>query len=101
MSGVNQGANLGSDVYTSGTVAAAREAALLGCRAMAISQYVGRGREVESADDGVHLLDPADLLNVPDGVDHAGVPAVRVPDVVGRRAPALLLQELQDVLLIS
>lgn len=47
LSGVNHGANLGSDVYTSGTVAAAREAALLGCRAMAISQYVGRGRELD------------------------------------------------------
>lgn len=47
LSGVNHGANLGSDVYTSGTVAAAREAALLGCRAMAVSQYIGRGREVD------------------------------------------------------
>ncbi len=47
LSGVNHGANLGVDVYTSGTVAAAREAALLGCRALAISQYIGREREVD------------------------------------------------------
>ena len=30
ISGINAGANLGSDVYNSGTVAAAREAAILG-----------------------------------------------------------------------
>ena len=47
LSGVNRGANLGADVYTSGTVAAAREAALLGCRSLAISQYVAKGRPVD------------------------------------------------------
>ena len=40
IAGINPGANLGSDVYQSGTVAAAREAAILGVRAMAISQYI-------------------------------------------------------------
>jgi 5'-nucleotidase len=43
IAGVNQGGNLGADVYTSGTVAAAREAALLGYRAIAVSQYVAKG----------------------------------------------------------
>jgi 5'-nucleotidase len=38
-SGINHGGNLGADVYTSGTVAAAREAALLGVPAIAISQF--------------------------------------------------------------
>lgn len=47
LSGVNRGANLGADIYTSGTVAAAREASLLGCRALAISQYVAKGRPVD------------------------------------------------------
>ena len=47
LAGVNHGANLGSDIYTSGTVAAAREAALLGCRAIAVSQYIGRNRELD------------------------------------------------------
>lgn len=47
LSGVNRGANLGADIYTSGTVAAAREAALLGCRSLAISQYVAKGRPVD------------------------------------------------------
>lgn len=41
LSGINAGGNLGSDVYMSGTVAAAREAALLGKPAVALSQYRG------------------------------------------------------------
>jgi 5'-nucleotidase len=47
ISGINPGANLGSDVYNSGTVAAAREAAILGCRAIAISQYIARNHEID------------------------------------------------------
>lgn len=39
LSGVNHGGNLGVDLWMSGTVAAAREAALLGYRSIAISQY--------------------------------------------------------------
>ncbi|MEM9825837.1 MAG: 5'/3'-nucleotidase SurE [Planctomycetota bacterium] len=38
-SGINQGANLGVDVLVSGTVAAAREAALQGVRSIALSHY--------------------------------------------------------------
>lgn len=49
ISGINEGGNLGSDVYVSGTVAAAREAALLGMRSIAISQYVARGRKLDWA----------------------------------------------------
>jgi 5'-nucleotidase len=44
ISGINRGGNLGADTYLSGTVAAAREAALLGRPAIAISHYVQRGR---------------------------------------------------------
>ena len=39
LSGMNNGANLGVDVYYSGTVAAAREAAFFGLPAIAFSQY--------------------------------------------------------------
>jgi 5'-nucleotidase len=42
VSGVNEGGNLGADIYLSGTVAAAREACLLGKPGIAISQYVRR-----------------------------------------------------------
>ncbi|MGD9765743.1 MAG: 5'/3'-nucleotidase SurE [Candidatus Binatia bacterium] len=47
LSGINHGGNLGADVYTSGTVAAAREAALLGRRAIAVSHYVAPQRTVD------------------------------------------------------
>ena len=45
--GLNPGANLGSDVYQSGTVAAAREAALLGVRSVAVSQYIAAGISID------------------------------------------------------
>lgn len=47
VSGINHGANLGVDTYVSGTAAAAREAAILGFPAIAISQYVARHRTVD------------------------------------------------------
>lgn len=40
LSGLNHGGNLGVDIHMSGTVAAAREAAILGRRALAISQVL-------------------------------------------------------------
>ena len=39
LSGVNHGGNLGMDLFLSGTVAAVREAVLLGYKAIAFSQY--------------------------------------------------------------
>jgi 5'-nucleotidase len=42
LSGVNHGGNMGIDTLYSGTVAAAREAAILGCRSIALSQYMRR-----------------------------------------------------------
>jgi 5'-nucleotidase len=44
LSGVNEGGNLGVDIHYSGTVAGAREATLLGYRAVALSQYLRRDR---------------------------------------------------------
>ena len=43
LSGINQGGNLGADVYYSGTVAAVREAVLHGWPGIALSQYHKRG----------------------------------------------------------
>lgn len=39
-SGINKGANLGSDIYVSGTVAAVREAGLFNCKGIAFSQHL-------------------------------------------------------------
>ena len=54
ISGINAGANLGSDVYNSGTVAAAREAAILGYPAIAISQYISKAQAVDWPITGHH-----------------------------------------------
>jgi len=42
LSGLNHGGNLGIDLLMSGTVAGAREAAALGCQAIAVSQVLSR-----------------------------------------------------------
>lgn len=46
LSGVNAGGNLGVDIYTSGTVAAVREATILGKRAIAFSHFIRRPLEI-------------------------------------------------------
>lgn len=46
-SGVNDGGNLGADIHMSGTVAAARESALLDVPAIAWSQYVRRPEPID------------------------------------------------------
>jgi len=43
IAGINHGGNLGHDIFLSGTVGAAREAALLGATAVAISHYLRPG----------------------------------------------------------
>ena len=45
LSGINNGGNLGTDINMSGTVAAAREAAMHGCHAIALSQHRKRFTE--------------------------------------------------------
>ena len=47
LAGVNAGANLGADVYMSGTVAAVREAVLHGRPGIAVSQYIKRNKPVD------------------------------------------------------
>ena len=47
ISGINAGGNLGADIHHSGTVAAAREAALHGLPAVAASQYHRRGTTID------------------------------------------------------
>ncbi|MBD2157860.1 5'/3'-nucleotidase SurE [Leptolyngbya sp. FACHB-16] len=47
ISGINEGANLGTDTYTSGTVAAVREAAFQRVPGIAISQYIHRRRPID------------------------------------------------------
>ncbi len=62
IAGINSGANLGSDVYNSGTVAAAREAAILGYRSIAISQYIAKDQQVDWAVTGHHARPVLEML---------------------------------------
>lgn len=94
ISGINRGGNLGADIHMSGTVAAAREAALLGVPAIAISQFIRRGIELDWA-ASVRLATPVleELLargcerktfwnvNLPHGTDLAAAKVLHcVPD---------------------
>ena len=45
IAGINRGSNLGIDVYASGTVAAARQAAILGIPSVAVSQLVYKDQD--------------------------------------------------------
>jgi 5'-nucleotidase len=59
ISGLNHGGNLGVDILYSGTVAAAREANLLGIPSMAVSQYMRRDIERDwtvNAERAVHVI---------------------------------------------
>ena len=62
ISGINPGANLGSDVYNSGTVAAAREAAILGYRSIAVSQYIAKDHQVNWDITGYHAVTVLKML---------------------------------------
>jgi len=46
VAGINPGANLGVDLFYSGTAAAAREAAMLGIPALAVSRYIRHPTEI-------------------------------------------------------
>ncbi len=94
VSGINRGANLGQDVYYSGTVSAAREAAMMGFRAMAISLVVDFKKPKPETE--LHFETAAKLsrklvqqfndVKLPYGtVLNLNVPDVREKDVKGLR----------------
>ncbi|MBV8075303.1 MAG: 5'/3'-nucleotidase SurE [Planctomycetaceae bacterium] len=47
LSGINAGANLGTDIHHSGTVAAVREAVIHGRPGIAVSHYIAPGRAID------------------------------------------------------
>jgi len=61
ISGINPGANLGTDVYPSGTVGAAREAAILGFKSIAVSQFIARDQPIDWHLTGHHV---SEILSV-------------------------------------
>ena len=67
LAGINHGANLGADIYYSGTVAAVREAALLGLPSIALSHYRNRVLSPEDWQRATHWVRQLlpDLLTKP------------------------------------
>lgn len=66
LAGINPGANLGVDVYYSGTVAAAREAAIMGLRSVAVSTYMRQDVELNWDDKTSLCVEAIDrLLKIP------------------------------------
>lgn len=94
LAGINNGGNLGADIYVSGTVAAAREATLFGLPAIAISQHRLRFGEAFDwtrtkelcAKVLKHCLesDPAQRelvnINLPDISDASSLPEIAIVD---------------------
>lgn len=60
VSGINRGANLGQDVYYSGTVSAAREACILGIPSLAISTNINH--KLRKEDKQVHFETAAKVI---------------------------------------
>lgn len=77
LSGINHGANLGSDVYYSGTVAAAREGALRGIPSAAFS-WVGPG-EIAAAESVVSEIIARLVLPAAQAAPEASLLNVNIP----------------------
>ncbi|MEQ1827620.1 MAG: 5'/3'-nucleotidase SurE [Pirellula sp.] len=85
ISGLNHGGNLGVDIAYSGTVAAAREACLLGIPSMAISQYMRRDVERDwnvNARRAVHVIEQViPMAGHHDGFWSINLPAIPLSDL--------------------
>ena len=89
VSGINAGANAGVDTYYSGTVAGAREAALLGVPAVAVSQAIRSGVEIDwaaAADLTAHLV--RELCN--ESLPGPGFWSVNLPAPIPPNARAII-----------
>lgn len=80
LAGINRGGNLGADLFTSGTVAAVREAALLGRPGIAVSQYVRKGMALDWERSG-ELASPVIEQLIAEGCPPKGYWNVNLPHV--------------------
>jgi len=85
ISGVNHGGNLGVDIAYSGTVAAAREARMMGVPSIAVSQYMRRDVERDwnvNAMRAVHVIQQVLKMHVEDeGFWSINLPALSKTDL--------------------
>lgn len=89
LSGINRGGNLGADIYTSGTIAAVREGALLGKPGIAISQYIRKGVELDWA-RSVDLARPVVEQLMAEGCPSKGYWNVNLPHLDGPERPSVI-----------
>jgi 5'-nucleotidase len=89
LSGINRGGNLGADLFTSGTVAAVREAALLGRPGIAVSQYVRRGVALDW-ERSAELALPVIAQLIAEGCPPKGYWNVNLPHVDANESPAVV-----------
>jgi 5'-nucleotidase len=95
VSGINRGANLGQDVYYSGTVSAAREACILGLKSMAVSLAVDFRKD--EPDSTAHYSSAAKIaVKVLSELKGVKLPShtllnLNVPDVALRRVKGVKL----------
>ena len=88
LSGINAGPNLGDDLNYSGTVAAAREAAFLGIKAVSVSLVLKKRKNYKSAADLIRKLMPY-LLKV--RVSNGAFLNVNIPDIASSRIKGIKL----------
>ena len=89
LSGINRGGNLGADLFTSGTVAAVREAALLGRPGIAVSQYIRKGLALDWERSSALALPVIEQL-LREGCPPKGYWNLNLPHAEVRENPAVI-----------
>ncbi len=89
LSGINRGGNLGADLFTSGTVAAVREAALLGRPGIAVSQYIRKGVALDWERSGELALPVIEQL-IAEGCPPKGYWNLNLPHLEGGESAAIV-----------
>jgi 5'-nucleotidase len=117
VSGINLGYNLGNSAWHSGTLAAAKQAALLGCRGIAFSTRTGSGEpdfpridpfviqvlELLTTDDSLQLVnvnfppEPTGLAWTRQSVRHYDGRVVPAEDPMGRKVFWISIRPLEEV----
>ena len=88
IAGINPGANLGVDLFYSGTAAAAREAAILGVPAIALSRLIHPGFPIDWEKLSVHVERVLRLMLSPEyGLPEGHFWNINFPVVEGERYP--------------
>jgi 5'-nucleotidase len=88
-SGINRGGNLGADLFTSGTVAAVREGALLNRPGIAVSQYIRKGLALDW-ERSCELARPVIAQLLDEGCPAKGYWNVNLPHLDGRETAAVI-----------